>query len=89
VNRSQPAEPAARRLVAASPATPRGAHLEMVGAVLAGDGLERVAEIASAYAGAPVAVIVPRIGVRGEGGCWSATWPLAWRAGGRSGRPRS
>jgi nitrogen regulatory protein PII len=26
--------------------TPRGAHLEMVGAVLAGDGLERIAEIA-------------------------------------------
>ena len=34
----------------------------MVGAVLAGDGLERVAEIASAHAGAPVAVIVPRLG---------------------------
>ncbi len=29
--------------------TPRGAHLEMVGAVLAGDGLERVAEIAAAH----------------------------------------
>src|SRR5262245_53965156 len=43
--------------------TPRGAHLEMVGAVLAGDGLERVAEIASAYAGAPVAVVVPQLGV--------------------------
>ena len=43
--------------------TPRGAHLEMVGAVLAGDGLERVAEIASAGAGAPVAVVVPRLGV--------------------------
>jgi hypothetical protein len=42
--------------------TPRGAHLEMVGAVLAGDGLERIAEIASAHAGAPVAVIVPRLG---------------------------
>ncbi len=35
----------------------------MVGAVLAGDGLERVAEIASSHAGAPVAVIVPRLGV--------------------------
>jgi hypothetical protein len=44
-------------------ATPRGAHLEMVGAVMAGDGLERVAEIASAHAGAPVAVVVPRLGV--------------------------
>jgi sugar diacid utilization regulator len=42
-------------------ASPRGAHLEMVGAVLAGDGLERVAEIASAHAGAPVAVVVPSL----------------------------
>ena len=42
--------------------TPRAAHLEMVGAVLAGDGLERLAEIASDYVGAPVAVIVPRLG---------------------------
>ncbi|MGH2845979.1 MAG: hypothetical protein ACRDL0_08200, partial [Thermoleophilaceae bacterium] len=43
------------------PASPRGAHLEMVGAVLAGDGLERVAEIASAHAGAPVEVVVPSL----------------------------
>lgn len=42
--------------------SPRGAHLDMVGAVLAGDGLERVAEIAAAHAGAPVAVVVPRLG---------------------------
>src|SRR3954454_13329443 len=42
--------------------TPRGADLEMVGAVLAGDGLERIAEIASSHAGAPVAVVVPRLG---------------------------
>jgi hypothetical protein len=49
------------------PPSPRGAHLEMVGAVLAGDGLERVAEIAAAHAGAPVAVIVPSlIGGRAE-----------------------
>ncbi len=47
--------------------SPRGAHLEMVGAVLSGDGLERVAEIAAAHAGAPVAVIVPRLGVPREG----------------------
>ena len=33
--------------------SPRGAHLEMVGAVLAGDGLERIAEIASSHAGVP------------------------------------
>jgi sugar diacid utilization regulator len=42
--------------------SPRGAHLEMVGAVLAGEGLERIAEIATAYAGAPVAIVVPRLG---------------------------
>jgi hypothetical protein len=34
----------------------------MVGAVVAGDGLERVAEIASEHACAPVAVLVPRLG---------------------------
>jgi hypothetical protein len=34
----------------------------MVGAVLAGDGLSRIAEIASGYVGAPVAVVVPRLG---------------------------
>jgi sugar diacid utilization regulator len=34
----------------------------MVGAVLAGDGLPRIAEIAAAHAGAPVAVLVPRLG---------------------------
>src|SRR5436305_5236492 len=33
----------------------------MVGAVLAGEGLERIAEIASSYAGAPVAIVVPRL----------------------------
>jgi hypothetical protein len=43
--------------------TPRGAHLEMMAAVLAGDGLGRVAEIAAKHAGSPVAVVVPRIGV--------------------------
>src|SRR4051794_41246731 len=46
--------------------SPRGAHLEMVGAVLAGDGLERIAEIASHHARVPVAIIVPRLGTRVE-----------------------
>ena len=41
--------------------SPRGAHLEMVGAVLAGDGLPRIAEIASEYVGATVTVVVPRL----------------------------
>ena len=63
--------------------TPRGAHLEMVGAVLAGDGLERVAEIASRPRGAPVAVIVPRLGAPVE--AWAPLRALRGRAPG--GRP--
>jgi len=41
----------------------RGVHLEMVDAVLAGDGLERVAALAAGAASGPVAILVPRIGV--------------------------
>ena len=67
--------------------TPRGAHLEMVGAVLAGDGLERVAEIASANAGAPVAVVVPRLGVPLEGWARYERYVGARLAGGRPQRP--
>ena len=40
----------------------RGVHLQMVDAVLTGDGLERVAELAATAAGAPVAIVVPRQG---------------------------
>jgi sugar diacid utilization regulator len=40
----------------------RGVHLQMVDAVLSGEGLERVAELASTAAGAPVAIVVPRQG---------------------------
>ncbi len=40
----------------------RGVHLQMVDAVLSGDGLERVAELAATAAGAPVAIVVPRQG---------------------------
>jgi hypothetical protein len=67
--------------------TPRGAHLEMVGAVLAGDGLERVAEIAAAHAGAPVAVVVPRLGVPLEGWARYERYVGARLAGGRPERP--
>ena len=41
----------------------RSVHLEMVSAVLGGHGLERVAELAGQAAGAPVAIVVPRLGV--------------------------
>jgi hypothetical protein len=67
--------------------TPRGAHLEMVGAVLAGDGLERVAEIASAHARAPVAVIVPRLGVGRESWARYERYVAARLSGGRPQRP--
>ena len=40
----------------------RGLHLRMVDAVLAGDGLERVAELAAEAAGGSVAIVVPRVG---------------------------
>jgi hypothetical protein len=68
-------------------ATPRGAHLEMVGAVLAGDGVERVAEIASAHAGAPVAVVVPRLGTQVEGWAPLERYVAQKLAGGRPERP--
>ncbi len=40
----------------------RAVHLEMVDAVLSGDGLARVAELAGRAIGARVAVVVPRLG---------------------------
>ena len=67
--------------------SPRGAHLEMVGAVLAGEGLERVAQIAARHAGAPVAVIVPRLGTPMPS--WSAyeRYVASRLAGGKPERP--
>ena len=40
----------------------RAVHLEMVDAVLGGDGLQQVAALAAEAAGAPVAIVVPRLG---------------------------
>jgi sugar diacid utilization regulator len=40
----------------------RAVHLEMVDAVLGGDGLGRVAALAADSAGAPVAIVIPRLG---------------------------
>src|SRR5918999_1337834 len=67
--------------------SPRGAHLEMVGAVLAGDGLERVADIAAGHAGAPVAVIVPRLGAPVEAWAPYERYVAKRLAGGRPERP--
>src|SRR4051794_27514065 len=68
--------------------TPRGAHLEMVGAVLAGDGLERIAEIATQHAGVPVAVIVPRLGTPVEAWAPYERYVARRLAGGKPDRPR-
>ena len=67
--------------------SPRGAHLEMVGAVLAGDGLERIAEIAGAHAGVPVAVIVPRLATPVEAWAPYERYVARRLAGGRPERP--
>jgi hypothetical protein len=59
----------------------------MVGAVVAGDGLERVAEIASLHAGAPVAVIVPRLGAPVEAWADLERYVAGRLAGGKPTRP--
>jgi sugar diacid utilization regulator len=59
----------------------------MVGAVLAGDGLERIAEIASGHAHVPVAVVVPRLGTRVEAWQPYERYVAARLAGGRPERP--
>jgi sugar diacid utilization regulator len=46
----------------------RAVHLEMLDAVLSGDGLARVATLAADAAGAPVAIVVPRLGAAVVGG---------------------
>jgi PucR C-terminal helix-turn-helix domain/GGDEF-like domain len=51
------------------PATsPAAIHAAMIEALVAGEGLERVAEIAAAQAGAPVGIYVPRPGTEGADG---------------------
>src|SRR3954470_6404023 len=67
--------------------SPRGAHLEMVGAVLAGDGLERIAEIATRHARVPVAVVVPRRGTGLEAWEKYERYVASRLAGGRPQRP--
>ena len=59
----------------------------MVGAVLGGEGLVRVAEIAATHAGAPVAVVVPRLGAPVEEWAALERYVAARLAGGRPERP--
>src|SRR5215216_6434496 len=56
---AQPAEPARHTSLVERL---RAVHLEMVDAVLGGDGLGRVAQLAADAAGATVAIVVPRLG---------------------------
>ena len=67
--------------------TPRSAHLEMIAAVLAGEGLARIADIAASHAGAPVAVIVPRLGVPVEAWAGYERYVASRLAGGKQKRP--
>ena len=59
----------------------------MVGAVLAGDGVERIAEIAAGHAGAPVAVVVPRLGPAVDAWAPYERYVASRLAGGRPERP--
>src|SRR3954469_4968380 len=59
----------------------------MVGAVLAGDGLERIAEIATRHARVPVAVIVPRLGTRVDAWVPYERYVASRLAGGSPERP--
>ena len=60
---AKPGEKAAGPLGSAAPLVERlrSVHLEMVDAVLGGEGLGRVAELTAAAAGGPVAIVVPRL----------------------------
>ena len=48
----------------------RELHLRMVGAVISGGGLERLADLARSELGSPVAIVVPRVGEAIAGGSY-------------------
>ena len=66
----------------------RAVHLQMLDAVLTGDGLAAVADLAAAAAGGPVAVVVPRLGVAVASAGGEATLPHVRRYVGEQGRGR-
>src|SRR4051794_25765059 len=57
-----PADPAAPGTAVGLVERLRAVHLEMVDAVLSGEGLDKVAALAADAAGAPVAIVIPRLG---------------------------
>jgi sugar diacid utilization regulator len=66
----------------------RAVHLQMLDAVLTGDGLSAVAELAAEAAGGPVAVVVPRLGVAVASAGGEAALPAVRRYVGEHGRGR-
>jgi sugar diacid utilization regulator len=66
----------------------RAVHLQMLDAVLTGDGLAAVADLAAEAAGGPVAVVVPRLGVAVASPGGEAALPAVRRYVGEQGRGR-
>jgi PucR family transcriptional regulator, purine catabolism regulatory protein len=66
----------------------RAVHLQMLDAVLTGDGLSAVADLAADAAGGPVAVVVPRLGVAVASAGGEAALPAVRRYVGEQGRGR-
>jgi PucR family transcriptional regulator, purine catabolism regulatory protein len=66
----------------------RAVHLQMLDAVLTGDGLSAVADLAADAAGGPVAVVVPRLGVAVASAGGGAALPAVRRYVGEQGRGR-
>jgi sugar diacid utilization regulator len=66
----------------------RAVHLQMLDAVLTGDGLGAVADLAAEAAGGPVAVVVPRLGVAVASAGGEPALPAIRRYVGEQGRGR-
>ena len=66
----------------------RAVHLQMLDAVLTGDGLAAVALLAAEASGGPVAVVVPRLGVAAASPGGEAALPAIRRYVGEQGRGR-
>ncbi len=66
----------------------RAVHLQMLDAVLTGDGLAAVADFAAEAAGGPVVVVVPRLGVAVASAGGEAALPAVRRYVGEQGRGR-
>lgn len=65
----------------------RTAHAAMLEALVAGEGLQRVAEIAGEHVGGEVQILVPRPGSNGSGGSATERYVAALVAGGEPERP--